>query len=112
MCAHFGGPIRPKRSLDVPRPHAGPPPNAWLISISPIARTCRELRPPFPTLGHSLVEQIATQFRSADGLALDQIQIHSPFAEKMKYNLYSALVIITAHNRRHLWQADRALQGV
>ena len=61
---------------------------------------------------HSLVEQIATQLRSADGLALDQIQIYSPFAEKMKYNLYSALVIITAHNRRHLWQADRALQGV
>lgn len=61
---------------------------------------------------HSLVEQIATQLRSADGLALDQIQIHSPFAEKMQYNLYSALVIIPAHNRRHLWQADRALHGV
>jgi hypothetical protein len=30
----------------------------------------------------------------------------------MKYNLYSALVIIPAHNRRHLCQADRALQGV
>jgi hypothetical protein len=61
---------------------------------------------------HSLVEQIATHLRSADGLALDQIQMHSPFAEKMKYNLYSALVIIPAHNRRHLWQADRALHGV
>jgi len=51
---------------------------------------------------HSLVEQIATQLRTADGLALDQIQIHSPFPEKMKYNLYSALLIITAHNHRHL----------
>jgi hypothetical protein len=61
---------------------------------------------------HSFLEQIATQLRAADGLALDLIQIHSPFAEKMKYNLYSALVIITAHNRRHLWQAERALQGV
>jgi len=27
----------------------------------------------------SLVEQVATQLRSADSLALDQIQIHSPF---------------------------------
>jgi hypothetical protein len=60
----------------------------------------------------SLVEQIARHLRSGDGLALDQIQIHSPFAENMKYNLYSALVIIPAHNRRHLCQADRALQGV
>jgi len=47
---------------------------------------------------HSLVEQTATHLRSADGLALDQIQIHSPFAENMKYNLYSALVIVPAHN--------------
>ena len=60
---------------------------------------------------HSLLEQIATHLRSAHGLALDQIQIHSPFAEKMKYNLYSALVIIPAHNRRHLWQAGLALRG-
>ena len=59
----------------------------------------------------SLVEQIVTQLRSADGLALDQIQIHSPFAEKIKYKLYSALVIILAHNRRHLWQAGRTLHG-
>jgi len=60
----------------------------------------------------SLVKQLATHLRSGDGLALDQIQIHSPFAENMKYNLYSALVIIPAHNRRHLCQADRGLQGV
>ena len=59
----------------------------------------------------SLVEQIVTQLRSADILALDQIQIHSPFAERMQCNLYSALVIIPAHNRRHLWQAGRTLHG-
>lgn len=57
----------------------------------------------------SLVEQIAALLRSAEGLALDQVEIHSPFAEKMKYSLYSALVIIPTHNRRHLWQAGRAL---
>jgi len=29
----------------------------------------------------------------------------------MTYNLYSALVIIPAYNRRHLWQADRTING-
>jgi hypothetical protein len=58
------------------------------------------------------LERLTAQLRSADGLALDRIQVRSPFAERMKYNLYSALVVIPAHNRRHLWQAERAAQGV
>jgi hypothetical protein len=33
----------------------------------------------------------------------------SRFAEKMKYNGYSAFVLITAHNHRHLWQPEGAL---
>jgi hypothetical protein len=37
------------------------------------------------------------------------IVLVSPFAEKMKYNAYSAFVLITAHNHRHLWQPGGAL---
>ncbi len=29
----------------------------------------------------------------------------------MKYNAYSAFVLIAAHNRRHLWQAELALRS-
>ncbi len=43
-----------------------------------------------------------------EGLALDQYLIASPFAKNMRYNLYSALVLIAVHERRHLWQAERA----
>ena len=42
----------------------------------------------------------------ADGLALDRIQIASPFAPRMKYNVYAAVRLIAVHQRRHLWQAE------
>ena len=45
---------------------------------------------------------------SSRGLALDQAMLVSPFAKSMKYTAYSAFVLIAAHNRRHLWQAERA----
>jgi len=67
-------------------------------------------------------EVVLTEFReinerlihildAARDLALDAVKITSPFAETMKYNAYSAFVVIAAHNRRHLWQAERALNG-
>ncbi|HKV62146.1 MAG TPA: DinB family protein [Candidatus Acidoferrum sp.] len=61
----------------------------------------------FQAIGKELEEKL----NSARGLALDQIKIISPFAENMKYNAYSAFVLIAAHNRRHLWQAEQALRS-
>ena len=46
---------------------------------------------------------------SSRGLALDKGMLPSPFAKNMKYSAYSAFAVIAAHNRRHLWQAERAL---
>jgi hypothetical protein len=57
----------------------------------------------------ALEKELEEKLDSARGLALDGVKIHSPFAEKMKYNCYSAFVLIAAHNRRHLWQAEQAL---
>ncbi len=42
-----------------------------------------------------------------NGLALDRQKVTSPFNARVKYNLYSTFRIITAHQRRHLWQAER-----
>jgi hypothetical protein len=61
----------------------------------------------FQSIGKALEEKL----NSACGLALDRAKIVSPFAEKLKYNLYSAFVLIAAHNRRHLWQAEQALRS-
>jgi hypothetical protein len=48
---------------------------------------------------------------SARGLALDRVKFVSPFAEKVKYSAYAAFVLIMAHDRRHLWQAEQALRS-
>ena len=54
--------------------------------------------------------QLLERLRRGDGLALDQYLIVSPFAKNVRYNLYSAFVLIAVHERRHLWQAERAAQ--
>lgn len=44
---------------------------------------------------------------SCEGLAIDRVKLVSPFDARVRYSLYSALLIMAAHNRRHLWQAER-----
>lgn len=44
----------------------------------------------------------------ADGLPIDDVKIVSPFGERMRYNSYSALVIVSRHQHRHLQQAEKA----
>jgi hypothetical protein len=58
---------------------------------------------------HSLGQTLEEELSSGKGLALDAAKISSPFAQHMRYNVYSAFVLIAAHNRRHLWQAENAL---
>jgi hypothetical protein len=43
----------------------------------------------------------------ADGLALDDVTLVSPFNARMRYNLYAALSILPRHQHRHLQQAER-----
>ena len=46
--------------------------------------------------------------RSADGLPIDDVKIISPFGGRMRYGAYSALVIVSRHQHRHLEQAEEA----
>lgn len=47
------------------------------------------------------------QLAAMDGLDLTRIRVTSPFNARMRYSAYSALRILLAHERRHLWQAER-----
>lgn len=42
-----------------------------------------------------------------DGLDPTRIRLTSPFNARLRYSLYSALHILAAHERRHIWQAGR-----
>jgi hypothetical protein len=45
----------------------------------------------------------------ANGLDLGRLRIVSPFDPRLKYNLYSCLRIIPAHQRLHLAQAEKVI---
>lgn len=57
-------------------------------------------------------ERVLKIVRAADGLAVDRIKMQSPFAKYVRYSIWSALCAAASHQRRHLWQAERALQQV
>jgi len=54
-------------------------------------------------------EEILKLLEAARGRALEKTTITSPFSKRMKYNAYSCFQVLAAHERRHLWQAERAL---
>lgn len=47
------------------------------------------------------------QIRALEGLDLTRIRVTSPFSASIRYTMWSALHILVAHQRRHLWQAER-----
>lgn len=60
----------------------------------------------------ALQTQLTDVLRSAHGLPIGRLKIVSPFDSRVKYNVYSAFLILTAHQRRHLWQAEQAVAAL
>lgn len=66
------------------------------------------------TSGDEVAKFFASQDRlleliqELDGMALDRMKVPSPASPKLKYNVWSSLMVTAAHQRRHLWQAERA----
>jgi hypothetical protein len=54
--------------------------------------------------------QLAKTIQSAAGLAIDQLRVESPVYARFNYNVYGALRMLTAHERRHLWQIEQILK--
>ena len=59
-----------------------------------------------------LQQELLVRLERGAGLALDRQRIVSPFDARVRYNLYSAFCVITAHQRRHLWQAERVRPAI
>jgi hypothetical protein len=94
---------------------------AWYLE--PPYRRGSPTKAPFaPRVAHA-PEQVLPRFaeiqarldlyiQSAAGLALDRTRIESPFDARLKYSCWAALLILVAHQRRHLWQAAQVLSRV
>jgi hypothetical protein len=55
--------------------------------------------------------QLIETVHSARGLAIDRVKVKSPIYARLSYNVYGALCILAAHERRHLWQVERTLRA-
>lgn len=67
----------------------------------------------FPSVWKAFQEsqkQLAEITGSAVGLAIDTVMIQSPVCSRMSYTVYGVLGILSAHQRRHLWQMEQILQ--
>lgn len=59
-----------------------------------------------------LQSKLAEQIAAARDVDVSRIKIVSPFDRRVRYNVYSAFLIIIAHQRRHLWQAEQAVAAL
>jgi hypothetical protein len=62
-----------------------------------------EVLPAFLACQDEVLQVIA----AAKGLPLDRMKITSPFDRRVRYSVWSSFCANAAHQRRHLWQAER-----
>lgn len=55
----------------------------------------------------ALRARLGRRLEAADGLDLGRIRLASPFFAFLRFDLGSAFRMVAAHERRHLWQAER-----
>ena len=94
----------------------------WLLrrALEPPPRFKTRTATPFQPLDVAPVSEVRSAFldgqarlvrvlRDAEGLDLSRSKVTSPFDRRIRDNAYSMLRILETHERRHLWQAERAL---
>lgn len=57
-------------------------------------------------------EALSRQLHDLARYDLDRLRVRSPFAAYLRYSLYEWWLLLLAHERRHLWQAERALEAL
>ena len=56
-------------------------------------------------------EDVRAVIKKAAGLDLNRIRFRNPFIGFLRFTVGTGLLVITAHDRRHLWQAERVHQS-
>lgn len=92
---------------------------SWILEPPPRVRTrtpvrfepgmCGEFAPVLDGFLERQQRIIATLHRCR-GRAIDHVRMSSLLDSRIQYSIWSSFVINTAHQRRHLWQAEQALK--
>lgn len=93
----------------------------WILKAPPRIRT-KTLAPFEPVACYEVAqvldgfldrqERIVAALRRCRGRAVDQVKMASPVDARIRYSIWSSFVVTAAHQRRHLWQAERAVESV
>ncbi len=81
-------------------------------------KTLPSLEPNIPDYERVLPDFLASQdqllgaMQAWRGRALDKVQVTSPFNKRLRYNIYSLFNVVAAHQRHHLWQAQRVRDSI
>lgn len=70
--------------------------------------------PPAQVLSSFLASQelVLKMLEESDGLPLDRMKIESPFDRRVRYSVWASFCANAAHDRRHLWQAERTAEAI
>ena len=74
-----------------------------LPSMEPHLEDASRVLPEFLDSQRELIRKL----QKWEGQAVDKVFIRSPFSSRVRYNIYSMFHVIAAHQRHHLWQAQR-----
>lgn len=74
-----------------------------LPSLEPKVSDVKQVLPDFLASQDLLFEAM----KPWNDRALDKVILTSPFNKRLRYNIYSLFNVVAAHQRRHLWQAQR-----
>ena len=55
-------------------------------------------------------QRILAALHRCRGRAIDQVKFASPVDPRIRYSIWSSFLIVVAHQRRHLWQAEQVVQ--
>ena len=97
-------------------------PSLFIWNLSPPYRirfkVLPQLAPQNPDSGIAWASFVESQSEllailgSTAGLAIDKVRIKSPVYGRISYNIYGALRMLAAHQRRHIWQISQILKAL
>lgn len=99
------GSLEPPPRIRVPAPKVARPRRSRAAADSPPDDAGDELARFLALRG-----RFGRRLEEADGLDLGRARMSSPFVPLLRLDLESAFRLITAHERRHLWQAEQVTE--
>ncbi len=107
-----------------PARHYRKDPVGWLLTtmLEPPVRMKVKTPQPFVPATAASRDEVVREFERCQGELLKRlsaandtdigrVKVRSPFSSRMRYNLLATFSVIAAHERRHLWQAERAARA-